>query len=439
MRVEVKARNRSLDFEVGQGEKILYAALRRQARLPYECATGTCGTCRAKLVEGEIEEGWPAAPGRKFCRAEGEFLMCQCTARSDLRIEVGGNVPEADPAARRVDALSGTVSAVRALTHDVAAVDVALDAPCAFEAGQFMAVGAPGIAGMRGYSMVNFARPAQLLEFVIKKKPGGGLSEWLFSDKAPGAKIELFGPLGKATYEPGLEKDILCIAGGSGIAGMMSILKRAGEAGHFGKHRGTVFFGVRTMRDLFFARELSDLKTRQCGSGVASAQVRARLRARGGEAGDGGQVPERARLPRRAAARGGRGDEVPLAGGEDRRRQHPLRQVQLRAAMTKKMACRKSEVPANGLKECEMEGGQKVVVANSGDEYFAVQAQCPHQEIPLCEGMLEGTVLTCHQHLWQWDIRTGEPQGLAEAPLERYEVKVEGEDIMVGEKVKEGA
>ena len=107
--------------------------------------------------------------------------------------------------------------------------------------------------------------------------------------------------------------------------------------------------------------------------------------------------------------------------------------------MTKKMACRKSEVPANGLKECEMEGGQKVVVANSGDEYFAVQAQCPHQEIPLCEGMLEGTVLTCHQHLWQWDIRTGEPQGLAEAPLERYEVKVEGEDIMVGEKVKEGA
>ena len=235
MRIQVKARNRSLDFEAGGGEKILYAALRRQVRLPYECATGTCGTCRARLIEGEIDNLWPAAPGKKFCRDPKDFLMCQCTARSDLSIEVGGNVPEADPAACRVDSLSGRVRAVRSLTHDVMAVDVALDAACDLDAGQFMAVGAPGVAGLRGYSMVNFARPAQLLEFAIKKKPGGGFSEWLFSDKAAGAKIELFGPLGKATFEPGLDKNILMIAGGSGIAGMMSILARASAAGHFEK------------------------------------------------------------------------------------------------------------------------------------------------------------------------------------------------------------
>ena len=84
-----------------------------------------------------------------------------------------------------------------------------------------------------------------------------------------------------------------------------------------------------------------------------------------------------------------------------------------------------------------MEGGQKVLVISAGGEFFAVQAQCPHQEIPLCEGMLDGTVLTCHQHLWQWDIRTGEPQGLAEAPLERYELRVEGDTIMVGGKIGE--
>jgi toluene monooxygenase system ferredoxin subunit len=56
---------------------------------------------------------------------------------------------------------------------------------------------------------------------------------------------------------------------------------------------------------------------------------------------------------------------------------------------------------------------------------------CPHQEVALCEGMYDGKVLTCHQHLWQWDIRTGAAMGIAEAPLERYDVTVEGDAIYV--------
>jgi len=81
--------------------------------------------------------------------------------------------------------------------------------------------------------------------------------------------------------------------------------------------------------------------------------------------------------------------------------------------------------------ECEAEGGLKLLVANAGNEYFAYQAMCPHQEVPLCEGMYDGAVLTCHQHLWQWDIRTGAAIGLAEAPLERFAVEVEGDAIYV--------
>jgi|SRR6266513_1953293 len=99
--------------------------------------------------------------------------------------------------------------------------------------------------------------------------------------------------------------------------------------------------------------------------------------------------------------------------------------------MTRKMVCRASDVPANGLKECEGEGGVKLLVANSGSEYFAVQASCPHQDVPLCEGLYDGSVLVCHQHLWQWDIRTGAPMGIAELPLERYDVTVEGDAIYV--------
>lgn len=259
MRVEVTAKDRNFAFEAGQGEKILHAGLRSQAALPYECSTGTCGTCKARLVAGEIEDGWPEAPGKKsFKPGRNEFLMCQCAAKSDLEIEVARAAPPFGPGECPAGPRTGTIRSVRPLTHDVTAVDVALELPCDFEAGQFMAVNAPGLRGARGYSMVNFARGAQRLEFVIKKKPGGGFSEWLFSDKAAGAKIELFGPLGKATFEPGVDKNLLIIAGGSGIAGMMSILKRAAECGHFEKHKGYVFFGVRTMRDAFFLKELSE-------------------------------------------------------------------------------------------------------------------------------------------------------------------------------------
>ncbi|MGH7397823.1 MAG: 2Fe-2S iron-sulfur cluster-binding protein, partial [Candidatus Rokuibacteriota bacterium] len=52
MKIVVTARNGAADFECDPGEKILHAALRRGVELPYECATGTCGTCKAKLVSG---------------------------------------------------------------------------------------------------------------------------------------------------------------------------------------------------------------------------------------------------------------------------------------------------------------------------------------------------------------------------------------------------
>lgn len=97
--------------------------------------------------------------------------------------------------------------------------------------------------------------------------------------------------------------------------------------------------------------------------------------------------------------------------------------------MSKTFLCKRSDVPDNGMKECEAPGNIKVLVADSGGEYFACQAVCPHQDVPLCEGLYDGTVLTCHQHLWQWDIRTGAPIGLAEAPLECYRVEVDGDSL----------
>ncbi|MGB8433214.1 MAG: Rieske 2Fe-2S domain-containing protein [Burkholderiales bacterium] len=102
--------------------------------------------------------------------------------------------------------------------------------------------------------------------------------------------------------------------------------------------------------------------------------------------------------------------------------------------MGKQFVCRLADIPANGMKECKAEGGLALLVANSGKEYFAYQAICPHQEVALCEGLYDGSILTCHMHLWQWDIRSGSPIGLAEAPLEKFDLSVEGESVYVESK-----
>jgi toluene monooxygenase system ferredoxin subunit len=99
--------------------------------------------------------------------------------------------------------------------------------------------------------------------------------------------------------------------------------------------------------------------------------------------------------------------------------------------MSKLRICNSADIPANGMKAYDTEDGLKILVANAGDCYYAYQAICPHQEVCLDEGFYDGAVLTCHQHLWQWDITTGKAVGLAEAPLESYEVKVENGEIFV--------
>jgi toluene monooxygenase electron transfer component len=261
VKVVVSARNGSRDFECGPAEKILHAALRAGIELPYECATGTCGTCKAKLVTGRTESEWAEAPGRKYLKSEAELLPCQSLARDDCALEVFAlKTREPETAAPR--ALAGVVRGLRHLTHDVVAFEVEVDAPLDFDAGQFALITVPGIVGARAYSMVNFARGAERLSFVVKKKPDGAVSAWLYGDGVEGARVGLFAPLGHATFRPDVRKHVLCIAGGSGIAGMMSILALACEADHFAGWDGHVFFGVRTARDGFFLDELAAFQRR---------------------------------------------------------------------------------------------------------------------------------------------------------------------------------
>jgi len=260
MKITISKKQESHSFDLESSDTVLLAGLRSGLELDYECATGTCGTCRAKLVSGDLDLGWPEAPGREKLKTEkGEFLMCQARARSDCEIRVPGALAKSSSDTLKPRRLSGTIKDCQQHTKDVLSFSVELNEKMSFRAGQFVILQCASVEGYRAYSMVNDEIETQTLEFVIKQLPSGAFSDWIFGSSCEGAELSLYGPFGKAVFEPDSEDNILCITGGSGIAGMMSILETACRKNYFTGKKGQLYFGVRTSDDIFFLDRLKNL------------------------------------------------------------------------------------------------------------------------------------------------------------------------------------
>ena len=81
-------------------------------------------------------------------------------------------------------------------------------------------------------------------------------------------------------------------------------------------------------------------------------------------------------------------------------------------------------------------GDEDVVLARSGDELFAVRAQCSHYRGPLVEGLLVGDTVRCPWHHACFSLRTGEPlRAPALDPIACWRVDREGDRIFVREKL----
>jgi toluene monooxygenase electron transfer component len=259
MKITVETKGGNFSFQCEPTERILYAALCHGLTVPYECATGTCGTCRGRIMQGATHVEWDQAPGfARLKREKGDVLMCQARPTADCVVRIPANVaakPDSAPLPRH---RTGRIEIVRKLTHDVVDFEVALSEPMTFEAGQFVVLEIPGVRGGRAYSVVNFGRAIDRLTLVVKQKVGGRFCDWLFQSDVTGNEVNVFGPLGRATFHPEEGRNILCIAGGSGIAGMLSILECTTRGNYFRDHSGHVFFGVRTLADGFYLQELSN-------------------------------------------------------------------------------------------------------------------------------------------------------------------------------------
>ena len=86
---------------------------------------------------------------------------------------------------------------------------------------------------------------------------------------------------------------------------------------------------------------------------------------------------------------------------------------------------------APGTGKCVAADGKEIAVFNVGGTFHAMDNTCLHRGGPLGEGELEGTIVTCPWHGWQYDVTTGVNTMDDSQRVERYEVKVEGEAVLV--------
>ncbi|MDO8437869.1 MAG: 2Fe-2S iron-sulfur cluster-binding protein [Nitrosomonadaceae bacterium] len=213
-------------FPCAPDDTMLRAAQRAGLGFPYECNVGSCGNCKFELVKGEVQMAWEQAPGwTDKDRARNRYLGCQSRALGDCTVKLLTN-PRYAPL-HIPQRMSAVLTGRRRITHDISEFSFSLEQPQAFEPGQYALVYLPGVMGGRAYSMSNIVGDGLGWEFQVRRTPQGQGSQVLFDSLKIGERIEIDGPYGMAWLRRDAPRDILCLAGGSGLAPMISIARGA--------------------------------------------------------------------------------------------------------------------------------------------------------------------------------------------------------------------
>ncbi|MCQ8897492.1 2Fe-2S iron-sulfur cluster-binding protein [Limnobacter humi] len=253
-------------FEVEKGRKvILNAALSAGLGFPHNCRVGSCTQCKCTLKSGKVRE---LTDSSYVLSAEdlkaGMILACQSIPETDLEIEVnltsGGD---------RLVETRGTIVGQKNLTHDIVELRVALDDAMPMKAGQYAELRLEELSLSRNYSFAVAPKGQELNELVfhIRKVPGGRFTEWLFEANRQETRLSVSGPFGDFYLRaPEGEKPapIVCVAGGSGMAPILSLLDQAKWAGE--TRDAYYLFGARTQRDLYAADEIARIQQGWRGS-----------------------------------------------------------------------------------------------------------------------------------------------------------------------------
>jgi toluene monooxygenase electron transfer component len=247
---EVRIEKSDAQFSCDQMDTITRSGLKAGLGMPYECLSGGCGTCRFELVEGEVENLYPDAPVlTERDRKRGRQLACQSRPKGDVTVRLRLEDiyrPLTPPRRQAFEYLGAT-----AVTHDIAEFKFRAPEPHAFLPGQYALLSLDGVPAPRAYSMSNIADgKSSDWEFQIRKKPGGVGSTALFDRLKPGDAVQIDGPYGHAYLREDSPRDVTCVAGGSGISPMLSIVRGIAASPKMQNRTVHFFMGGRAPRDI---------------------------------------------------------------------------------------------------------------------------------------------------------------------------------------------
>lgn len=246
---QIKISGADTAFSCADNDTVLRAAQRAGLAFPYECNVGSCGTCKFELVDGDVDMLWPQAPGwSDKDRQRKRYLGCQARPLRDCTVKVRLDQRYAPP--HRPQRVMAVLESSRAITHDISEFRFQLEQGQVFEPGQYALLYLPGVQGARAYSMSNAPVDARLWEFQVRRLPGGRGTQALFEKVGVGDAVELDGPYGMAWLRRAAPRDIVCLAGGSGLAPMISIARAAMVEPQLSQRRLHFFYGARTPADV---------------------------------------------------------------------------------------------------------------------------------------------------------------------------------------------
>lgn len=252
MELLVQPNNRRLSFNTGAN--LLEVLRENGVPVSYSCMSGRCGTCRCRVIDGDVVDSGPEA-GRPNLIGERHVLACQSVLTGNCAIEI----LEADEIVTHpARIIRGTVVAVESPTHDIRRLRVRLAKPLEFSPGQYATLQFSP-EHVRPYSMAGLPQDDEM-EFHIRKVPGGRVTEYVFEHVREGASIKLSGPLGTAYLRQAHTGPMLCVGGGTGLAPVLSIVRGALAAGMSNPIH--LYFGVRSPQDLYDAERLQALAGR---------------------------------------------------------------------------------------------------------------------------------------------------------------------------------
>jgi propane monooxygenase reductase component len=249
-----------IEMEVDEDESILDAAFRQGIHLMHGCREGRCSACKSYLLDGDVQmDNYSTFACNDAEVDEGYVLLCRSHAFSDCTIELLnfdedellGGVPIQDVRAR--------VIAIESVTRDIASLRLQAVEPTTFEfkPGQYADIHIPGSDEHRSFSMATTQSTPGQIEFLIKKYPGGKFSGLLDDGIKVGDELSLTGPYGTSTLKDGHVLPVVCVAGGAGMAPILSILRHLSETASSRPVR--FYYGARTADDLFYLDEITEI------------------------------------------------------------------------------------------------------------------------------------------------------------------------------------